>query len=206
MAFQAWKSATIDHLLAWFILYFCANRTLQQAVWHTIVHLSNHWYINSQIRTLYSESKSSRQVVIVTSINAKWRQYFNVIWPKHGDIIKWTHFPHYWPFVWGIHRSPMNSPQKGQWRGALMFSLICPWKNCWVNNREAGDLRRHRTHCDVIVMACHRYSSGFNEVCNVVSFRDKSGSVKKMFHKLTQIVLRYSLAGYGQKGYSETCL
>ena len=46
----------------------------------------------------------------------------------------------------------MNSPHKGQWRGALMFSLICVWINGWVNNREAGDLRRHRTHYDVIVM------------------------------------------------------
>ena len=50
-------------------------------------------------------------------------------------------------------RSPANSPHKGQWRGALMFSLICVWINGWVNNREAGDLRRHRTHHDVIVMS-----------------------------------------------------
>ena len=41
---------------------------------------------------------------------------------------------------------------KGQWRGALMFSLICAWINDWVNNREAGHLRRYRTHYDVIVM------------------------------------------------------
>ena len=34
-------------------------------------------------------------------------------------------FPRYWPFAWGIHRSPGNSPHNGQWRGALMFSLIC---------------------------------------------------------------------------------
>ena len=40
----------------------------------------------------------------------------------------------------------------GQWRGALMFSLICVWINGWVNSREVGDLRRHRTHYDVIVM------------------------------------------------------
>ena len=40
------------------------------------------------------------------------------------DVIKWKHFPRYWPFVRGIHRSPVNSPHKGQWRGALMFSLI----------------------------------------------------------------------------------
>ena len=46
----------------------------------------------------------------------------------------------------------INSPHKGQWRGALMFSLICVRINDWVNNREADDLRRYRAHCDVIVM------------------------------------------------------
>ena len=71
---------------------------------------------------------------------------------SHDEVIKWKHFPRYWPFVRGIHRSPVNSPQKGQWRGALMFSLICAWINDWVNNREAGDLRRHRAHYDVTVM------------------------------------------------------
>ena len=70
----------------------------------------------------------------------------------HDDVIKWRYFPRYWPFVRGVHRSPVNSPHKGQWRGAFMFSLICVWINGWVNNREAGDLRRHRGHYDVIVM------------------------------------------------------
>ena len=56
----------------------------------------------------------------------------------------------------GIHRSPVNSSHKGQWRGALMFSLICAWINGWVNNLEAGDLRRHRAHYDVIVMDINR--------------------------------------------------
>ena len=32
------------------------------------------------------------------------------------------------------------------------FFLFCVWINDWVNNREAGDLRRYRTHYDVIVM------------------------------------------------------
>ena len=39
----------------------------------------------------------------------------------HGNVIKWNHFPHHWPFLRGIHRSTVNSPHKGQWRGALMF-------------------------------------------------------------------------------------
>ena len=68
------------------------------------------------------------------------------------DVIKWKHFPRYWPFVRGIHRSPMNSPHKDQWGGALMFSLTCARINSWVNNGEAGDLRRHRGHYDVIVV------------------------------------------------------
>ena len=71
---------------------------------------------------------------------------------SHDDVIKWKHFPRNWPFVRKIHRSPVNFPHKGQWRGALMFSLIYVWINDWANNREAGDLRRQHGHYDVIVM------------------------------------------------------
>ena len=78
---------------------------------------------------------------------------YRVITAPHDDVIKWKHFPRYWPFVRRIHRSPVNSSHKGQWRGALMFSLICFWINDWVNNGEAGDLRRYSIHYDVIVMA-----------------------------------------------------
>ena len=53
--------------------------------------------------------------------------------PAHV-VIKWKHFPRYWSFVRGIHRSSMNSPHKGQWRGALRFCLTCAWTNGWVNN------------------------------------------------------------------------
>ena len=79
--------------------------------------------------------------------------HYSLVAPAvHDDVIKWKHFPRYWPFVRGIHRSRVNSPHKGQWRGALMFSLICAWINSWVNNHEAGDLRRYRAHYDVTVM------------------------------------------------------
>ena len=49
-----------------------------------------------------------------------------------------------------IHRSPVNFPHRGQWRGALMFSLICAWRNSWANIRDAGDFGRHRAHYDTI--------------------------------------------------------
>ena len=66
----------------------------------------------------------------------------------HEDVIKWKHFPRYWPFVRGIHRWLAQSVVT---RSIGVF-LICAWIYVWVNNAEAGDLRRHRTHYDVIVM------------------------------------------------------
>ena len=82
----------------------------------------------------------------------------------HDDVIKWKHFPCYWPFVRGIHRSPVNSPHKGQWREAFMFSLIYAWINCWVNNLKAGDLRHYHAHYDVTVMLSGRYVQASNAI------------------------------------------
>ena len=77
----------------------------------------------------------------------------------HDDVIKWKLFPHYCPFVQGIHRFLVNSPHKGHWRGALMLSLICTWINNWVNNGEAGDLRCYHSHCEVTLMARKQLSA-----------------------------------------------
>ena len=54
---------------------------------------------------------------------------------------------------------PGEFPHKGQWRGALMFSLICVWINDWVNNGEAGNFRCYPAHYDVTVMY---YMQDFN--------------------------------------------
>ena len=63
-----------------------------------------------------------------------------------------SNFPGCWPFVRGIHRSSLDSPHKGQWRGVLVFSFICAWTNGWVNNRDTCDLRRHCAHYDITVI------------------------------------------------------
>ena len=56
----------------------------------------------------------------------------------HDDVIKWKHFPRYWPFVHRSHQSPVNSLHKGQWRGALIFSLICVWINKRLSKQSWG--------------------------------------------------------------------
>ena len=83
-----------------------------------------------------------------------WLQFCT--WPNrhHDDVIKWKHFRRYWPFVRGVHWSPVNSLHKGPWRGALMITLICARINGWANNGEADGLRRNFAHYDVIVMGC----------------------------------------------------
>ena len=70
----------------------------------------------------------------------------------HDDVIKWKLFPRYWPFVWIIHQSPVNSPQKGPVTRSFDVPLMLARANSWVKRRVAGGLRRHDSHCDVIVM------------------------------------------------------
>ena len=89
----------------------------------------------------------------------------NTLHGNQDDVIKWKQFPRYWSFVRGIHRSPVNSPHKGQWRGALMFSLIYAWINCWVNNREADHLRRYRAPYDVTVMPNEDVACNKGSIC-----------------------------------------
>ena len=62
---------------------------------------------------------------------------------------------------------------KGQWRRAFVFSLICAWINDWVNNHEAGDLRRYRAQSDIIVVEHSRYIKCIDSVHDGVSFLEE---------------------------------
>ena len=66
-------------------------------------------------------------------------------------VTSWKHVLRHWACLRGIHRSPVDSTHNGQWRRAFMF-FICAWTNGWANNRDAGDLKRHRAHYDVTIM------------------------------------------------------
>ena len=85
--------------------------------------------------------------------------------------------------------SPVSGefPHKGQWCGALMFSLIYGWINDWVNSREAGDLRRQRGHYDVIVMIC---SCGIN----LINSQQKRPYVQKWHPTQSTSVLKWTLS------------
>ena len=87
---------------------------------------------------------------------------------QHNSLKSWwchqlETFPRYWPFLRGNYRSQVGIPRKGQWRGALMFSLICAWTSGWANSRGAGDGIHHRAQYVVTVMyMCHWNKSSAN--------------------------------------------
>ena len=130
------------------------NTFLCQTLWSVRPLSCIQWCFNSPWNMNMANSFSGTSPFLQIPINIfVWNpQSLVEISLSHDDVIKWKHFPRYWPFLRGIHWSPVNSPHKGQWRGALMFSLIYAWINGWVNNDEAGDLIHHRANYDVTVL------------------------------------------------------
>ena len=102
--------------------------------------MPNHYWCQYYLivtKTLGNKLQWNQNQNIPNKISKKRKCCLGLNVLRFDDVIKWKHFPPYWPFVQGIHRSPVNSPHKGQWWGALMFSLICAM---------------HHAHYDVIVM------------------------------------------------------
>ena len=95
-------------------------------------------------------------ISLITLIDVQYHHSLNTDDFICSSVSWWRHqmetFSALLALVRGIQRSQVNSPHKGHWPAAFMFSLICTWTNGWVNNQDAGDLRRHRAHCDVTIM------------------------------------------------------
>ena len=83
---------------------------------HAMIWINSHWLLDD------------RSEMIMPGLLPKFRE-IRLFYILHDGVIKWKHFPRYWPFVRGIHRSSVNSSHKGQWRGSLMFSLMS--KQSW---------------------------------------------------------------------------
>ena len=105
------------------------------------------------------QNKRINLQLIVCEVTIKWPRNFAapyLIVPGIFYMSWWRHqmeiFSALLAFCAGNSPAPVISPHKGQWRGALVFSLICAWINSWANNGDAGDLRRHHAHYDDTVM------------------------------------------------------
>ena len=162
---STFKGTTADH----FTMHFSSDEWIMFIYGHIFTHPSILQHIIlTYLKHRQSEShlaNDSFHCVFVTKV-----LYLDSLYPglcpwAAIDLLTLTQL---WFMSWWRHQmetsyvllaicagnSPVmvNSSHKGQWRGALMFSLICVWIKGWVNNREAGDLRRYSAHYDVTVM------------------------------------------------------
>ena len=96
--------------------------------------LVGYWEQISAKSNAKHNNRHKRKLIVISYYVISFVSKCNI----QDDVIKWKHFPRYWPFVRGIRWSPVKSPRKGQLRGALIFAVIYAWKR--VNNRKVGDL------------------------------------------------------------------
>ena len=142
-----WKpfsSVAFKWLTAWLPVVPFTNIPSQGVMWKAFqCH-----YVSMTCWVLRHTSLRYRMRTICFLIKPVCRHYGGYSWWRH-QMETFSALP---AICAGNSPAPVNSQHKGQWRGALMFSLISVWIIGWVNNRAAGDLRRYRAHYDVIVM------------------------------------------------------
>ena len=132
-----------------FIIRFSTNRFNWIFLRHHVATF--HWNRQSRIQLIelpclidldFSWPKSNNRVAVETSwasslliktVSKTWiRTCYGKCSNNHYDVIKWKHFPRYWPFVRGIHRSPVNSPHNGQWLDVFLdLRLNKPLSKHW---------------------------------------------------------------------------
>ena len=127
----------------------------------------------------------------------------------HDDIIKWKHFPRYWPFVRGTHRSSVTGSRwisltKASDAELWCFFLSALWINGWASNHGAGDLRRHRAHYDGIIMDWidRRHFRWIGRWLNVYRL-EKRARERQWIWIYSKIICVYSVHIYVSHGFRE---
>ena len=166
--------------------------SLHCQIYNSGVHWRQWWRLNTIYAEIFHRNFTYCSGLSLTDHRTLCYPEFHVNFWQYDDVIKWKPFPRNWTFVRGIHRSPVNFPHKDQWRGALMFSMICVSINGWVSNRESGDLRRYRDQYDVSVKKVHGALAPYPSV-NSSQLVGQSGNYQVKYNNLTRMTAcRYS--------------
>ena len=109
--------------------------------------------------------------MFISFILESCEQHGNIIW--RICIAWWRHQMETYSalLAFCVGNSPVTCELPAQRPVMQSFdvSLICPWINGWVNNREAGDLGRHCAHYDVIVMDSSCVRTSMHYISNLIS-------------------------------------
>ena len=154
--------ASLQFGVCWVSVYLPFRQSSRLTIKYLHKQSCQPWYNNTSVSAIV--------VVVWYAVMA-----CSSILPLHDDVIKWNHFPRYWPFVRGIHRSPVNSPHKGQWRGALMLSLICAL-NKRLNKQSCGWWLEAQSHS--LWHHCNARSVQSCFVCAILDINTASPDLK----------------------------
>ena len=126
--------------------------------------------------------------------------------PSQDDVIKWKHFPCYWPFVRGIHRSMVNSPHNGpvtrsfgvffdlplnerlskQSWGWWFETASCPsWRHC--NGCQCGN--RLVSQMRATLAACREPAGKLWQLCKVLYVFEHKTQYLLIHAPFTRLVL-----------------
>ena len=131
------------HIASYTLVYIGLGNTLSKPL-HEPRLTNNQWGLVALTRWQFAEmlkiptldmsywfkiySRLSQEPKNQDDLSLMTPEHFNIVtcyyFIFHDDVIKWNHFPRYWLFVRRIHRSPLNSPHKGQRRGVWCFLLF----------------------------------------------------------------------------------
>ena len=121
------RKLTVLYTVIFMISYYCIFR-------------SGQWLISRNqlsIKPLTNWSLATPHSSPMSECWHRWVTYY-------CDVMIWKHFPHYWPFVRRIHRSPAN--QTGPVMRRFGFHFVLRWTRFWTSNAMTGDLRRLGAH------------------------------------------------------------
>ena len=154
---SSWRSIIYTYSGGW----LCWRRGIRSPVTCLNIEMSSYQYRGSWNRALVWLKSTGTK-------DSETRKIINRV--QHDDVIQWKHFPRYWPFVRGMHRSPMDSRHKAQWRGALVFSF-----DLRLNKRLSKQSKRR--WCETPSCSLWRHCNGCNQK---MIFQDKGIPVIKI--------------------------
>ena len=139
------KKSLIIHQTEMFLLQFDTTYHWFQSGWHSCCW-GQHRIPAGQISWLQASSRCKSSLEFLRLLHMS---HWNIL---HDNVMTWKYFPHYWPFVRGIHWSPVDSPHKGPVIKSLdmLLAPLSPqvdslqvikswdmwlaWTSCWTNS------------------------------------------------------------------------
>ena len=127
-------------------LMMCHHSTVLLFLW-TLHFYMEMLFGSSQKKSFQTLSRLlSHTMSLALPSTSEWLWKFSQNEFHCDDIMPWTDFLHYWPFVLGIHQLLWIPTTKGLWWKALMFSLLLARISFWTNSWVADEMSSIGTH------------------------------------------------------------